>query len=283
MLDEEKEIKEEVKEPDLDAMLEAEVAGETQTPNEVPNVNTEPVATEEQKAEADLTEDNPDGTPTPNPQVAQDTQTHPASVDGQSGVPNEGNANVDEQIEKMLSQSQVNELIGNTRTETRDKTRAEVMNEIYGRYGVSSDDELNDIFGRGQNYDILNDNYAVQSSQLREVMAENALLKTGISESRWGDAKAILASKGLEVNQDNIMAELVTHPEWKAVPSMESGTPHNTQPLTPQGAEQIVQNTRGPMTPHNGEPSVIRRLGENGESVPSAEAEDAKMKRLFNL
>lgn len=263
MLDEEKEIKEEVKE---------EVAGDTQTPNEVPNVNTEPEATEEQVEDANLNEDNAQVTPTPSP-VAEE----------QSEVPSEDNANVDEQIEKMLSQSQVNELIGNTRTETRDKTRTEVMNEIYGRYGVSGDDELNDIFGRGQAYDVLNEDFNNQNSQLREALAENALLKTGISESRWGDAKAILASKGLEVNQDNIMAELVTHPEWKAVPSMEGGAPHNTQPLTPQGAEQIVQNTRGPMTPHNGEPSVIRRLGENGESVPSAEAEDAKMKRLFNL
>lgn len=266
MDEEKKEIKEEVKD---------EVVGETQTPSEVPSVNTEPEATEEQVAEANIAEDNPDGTPTPNPQAT--------PVEEQGGVQDESNANVEEQVEKTLTQSQVNELIGNTRTETRDKTRSEVMNEIYGRYGVSSDDELNDIFGRGQNYDILNDNYMAQSGQLREALAENALLKTGISESRWGDAKAILASKNLEVNQENILAELVTHPEWKAVPSMEANAPQVTQPLTPQGAEQMVQNTRGPMTPHNGEPSVIRRLGENGESVPSAEAEDAKMKRLFNL
>lgn len=262
-MENEKEIKEEVKE---------EVAGETQTPSVVPDVNTEAQPTNEQIEEANISEENATTHADPNPQHEQ-SET----------VQSEGNANVEEQIEKMLSQSQVNELIGNTRTETREKTRQEVMNEFFNRYGVSSDDELNDIFGRGQAYDVLSDSFNSQNSQLRDVMAENALLKTGISESRWADAKAILSSKGLEVNQDNIMAELVTHPEWKAVPSMEASTPISTQPLTPQGAEQIVQNTRGPMTPHNGEPSVIRRLGENGESVPSAEAEDAKMKRLFNL
>lgn len=262
-MENEKEIKEEVKE---------EVAGETQTPSMVPDVNTEAQPTNEQIEEANISEENATTHADPNPQHEQSEM-----------VQDEGNANVEEQIEKMLSQSQVNELIGNTRTETREKTRQEVMNEFFNRYGVSSDDELNDIFGRGQAYDVLSDNFNSQNSQLRDVMAENALLKTGISESRWADAKAILSSKGLEVNQDNIMAELVTHPEWKAVPSMEANTPISTQPLTPQGAEQMVQNARGPMTPHNGEPSVIRRLGGNGESVPSAEAEDAKMKRLFNL
>lgn len=261
MLDEEK-VKDEVKEegtpvdpaavepnviPPVAEPMEEAVGGETRTPSEVPPVSTTPQPTEDQIEEARIEDDG----------------------------------NVEEEVEKMLTQSQVNELIGNTRTETRDKTRQEVMNEIYGRYGVSGDDELNDIFGRGQNYDILNDNYTMQSNQLRDIMAENALLKSGISESRWGDAKAILASKGLEVSQENILSELVTHPEWKAVPSMEAGV--TSQALTPQKAEQMVANQRGPMAPHNETPSVIKKLGADGEVLPSAEAEDARMKRLFNL
>ena len=225
-----------------------EVVGETQTPSEVPEVSTEPEPTEEQVE--------------------------------QSEVQSESNESVEEQIEKMLTQSQVNELIGNTRTETRDKTRAEVLSEIYGRYGVSGDDELNDIFGKGQAYDVMNDDNAVLSSKLREALAENALLKAGISESRWGDARAILTSKGLEVNQDNILSELQTHPEWKAIPMMpEAGN----KVLTPQGAEQMVQGARTSV-PDPTPPSVIRRLGENGEGVqPSTENEDARMKKLFNL
>lgn len=265
MEEEKKEIKEEVKEEGA--------IGETQTPNEVPTVNTEPEVTEEQKAEANLTEDNPDGTPTPNPQV-----TH-TPVEGQSEVHSEGSGNVEEQIEKMLTQSQVNELIGNTRTETRDKTRAEVLNEIYGRYGVSGDDELNDIFGKGQAYDVMNDDNITLSNQLREALAENALLKAGISESRWGDARAILTSKGLEVNQDNILSELQTHPEWKAIPNVVSD---GAKVLTPQGAEQMVQGARTSV-PDPTPPSVIRRLGENGEGIQSSESEDARMKKLFNL
>lgn len=261
MLDEEKmkdEVKEEAKpnvepvpaqeEPETPVSpVEEPVAGETRTPSEVPVMNTEPQPTAEQIEEAQI----------------------------------ESDENVEEEVEKTLTQSQVNELIGNTRTETRDKTRAEVMQEFYNRYGVSGDDELNDIFGRGQNYDILNDNYTMQGNQLRDVLAENALLKSGISESRWGDAKAILASKGLEVNQENILSELVTHPEWKAVPSMEAGV--TSQALTPQMAEQMVANQRGPMEPHNGTPSVIKKLGDNGEVLSNAETEDARMKRLFNL
>ena len=243
LMEEEREIKEEVKE---------EVVGETQTPSEVPELNTEARPTEEQIEESEQSEK----------------------------APSEGNGDVEEQIEKMLTQSQVNELIGNTRTETRDKTRQEVLNEIYGRYGVSGDDELNDIFGKGQAYDVMDDDNKTLTNKLREVLAENALLKSGISESRWADAKAILASKQLEVNQDNILSELQTHPEWKVIPNMGEGV--GSKVLTPEGAEQMVQGARTSV-PDPTPPSVIRRLGENGEGVQSSENEDARMKRLFNL
>ena len=137
----------------------------------------------------------------------------------------------------MLSQSQVNELIGRTRTEAREKA----LREIYERYGVSNDDELNDVFGRGQAYDVLNDNYTTQGTQLRDVMAENALLKSGISESRWDDARAILNSKGLEITQENIISELPTHPEWSGVSTKDG---NEEKPLTPEMAENMVSGNQ---------------------------------------
>ena len=59
------------------------------------------------------------------------------------------------QPEKMLTQSQVNELVGRARQEGRESA----MRELYGRYGVSSDEEMNDVFGRGQTYAALDDEY----------------------------------------------------------------------------------------------------------------------------
>lgn len=147
--------------------------------------------------------------------------------------------------ERMFTQSQLNEIVGKARMEARERATLEKMFE---RYGVSDEEELNSIFGKGQAYDVIND-------ELASIRAENALLKSGIKDSRWEDAKAILGNKGLEINEANILAELETHPEWSEEPS------------------QAAAPT----------PSIIRRLGESVEDKMQGESEEAKLKRIFNL
>lgn len=120
--------------------------------------------------------------------------------------------------EKTLTQSQVNEIVGRMRQELREKLTKEltetIRHEFLERYGVESDDELNDVFGKGQAYESLNDDYTVQSGRLQELSTENALLKSKADPERWEDIKLILSGKGLEVNEDNIVSESETHPEW---------------------------------------------------------------------
>ena len=159
--------------------------------------------------------------------------------------------------EKMLTQSQVNELVGKARAEGR----ASAMKELYGRYGVSDDNEMNDIFGRGQGYDILNDEYNVLNGKYGELAAENALLKTQIVPSRWDDVKAILRSKGMEVSVDNIGAELTTHPEWK-----------NNAVAKPEVSPDVSES----------QVSQVRKLGSN---VPESKVEDEETNsmRWFGL
>lgn len=120
--------------------------------------------------------------------------------------------------EKTLTQSQVNEIVGRMRQELREKLTKEltesIQRSILERYGVESDDELNDVFGKGQAYESLNDDYTAQCGRLKELSTENALLKSKADPDRWEDIKLILSGKGLEVSEDNIIAESETHPEW---------------------------------------------------------------------
>lgn len=262
-------IKDEVKIPD-DAMQEVsqilnqdettedatlpETTGDTRTPSDVPTLASTPEPTPEQVEDAK----NPN-----EPGTSEDSE------------------NVDEVIEKLFSQSQVNELVGNARVETRRKTeedtRAKVMQELFGRYGVNSDEELNDIFGKGQAYSVLNEDYTNRGNQLNAVMAENALLKSGITESRWDDAKAILSAKGLEINAENIANELITHPEWK-----ESGQAQQ-KVLTPQNAEHMVENAGSRYDENNSTPSVIRKLGIDLDAPKQNPSEDDQINKYFNL
>lgn len=178
-------------------------------------------------------------------------------------------------MEKMLTQSQVNELVGRARQEGRDS----VMRELYGRYGVSNDEEMNDVFGRGQAYMGLDDEYNAAKASMKMLMAENALLKSKVDANRWDDVKAILGTKGYDITPENIEAEIVTHPEWRsgyiggATPTVESADVAAAAPQA-QAPQQVA------------EPTVLRRLGSEATvSNPddSGETEEDKVKKLFGM
>lgn len=186
-----------------------------------------------------------------------------------------------EQGEKMLTQSQVNELVGKARAEGRAAGKAEAMRELYDRYGVNDDNEMNDIFGKGQGYDLLNDEYETVNGNYKNVSAENALLKSGIVASRWDDVKAILGNKGMDITVDNIQAELATHPEWQGVGDMMQ--PQGKE-FTPAMGEQLAQNTNKNITPglESEKTGTIRKFGSN---VPESKEglEEADVKKLFSI
>ena len=183
------------------------------------------------------------------------------------------------QPEKMLTQSQVNELVGRARQEGRESA----MRELYGRYGVSSDEEMNDVFGRGQTYAALDDEYNKQKESMIQLMTENALLKSNIDAARWDDVKYILKGKGYEVTPENIEAEIASHPEWRtasvatASTNVEGGgtvgVPNQPQPQ-PQPQQQQTQQP----------PTVLRRLGSEATvKDDSAETEEDRVRNLFGM
>ena len=179
---------------------------------------------------------------------------------------------IEPEKEKMFTQSQVNQMVGKARKEGRESA----MKELLSRYGVDSEDEMNDVFGRGQAYDYLNDEYETQSTSMKDVNAENALLKTRISEDRWDDVKLILNGKGLDVNAENIEMFLPSHPEWRNAATLEpaSELPSSEPTSVRQGVEKMVEPKQ---------PAMLRKLGHESKTEPDTETEDEKAKKLFGL
>ena len=180
------------------------------------------------------------------------------------------------QPEKMLTQSQVNELVGRARQEGRESA----MRELYGRYGVSSDEEMNDVFGRGQTYAALDDEYNKQKESMIQLMTENALLKSNIDAARWDDVKYILKGKGYEVTPENIEAEIASHPEWRTASVATAST--NVEgggtvggPNQPQPQPQPQQQAQQP-------PTVLRRLGSEATVKDDVDEED-RVRNLFGM
>lgn len=234
--------------------------------------------------------DNSGDTLTPSAEPAADNNEN-AELDGLDSE------NVEENIqpqEKMLTQSQVNELVGRARQEGRESA----MKELYARYGVSNDSEMNDIFGRGQAYDDLDYDYQNQTTSYQEALAENALLKSHIDENRYEDVKLILGGKGLEVNAENIEALLPSHPEWRS--SMSAQPNINDAPVAAEGdimapkpqlgeeeldnmVEQQKINEMQKPNPNN-KPMTLKKLG-NEPSAPDPEYDERAMvrKELFGF
>lgn len=179
----------------------------------------------------------------------------------------------EEETPKMFDQNYVNELVGRTRIEARDKA----MRSLYDRYGVETEDELNEIFGRGQSYNILNNDYNELNTRYGDVMAENALLKSKTDESRWDDIRLILRGKGLDITPENIAMELTTHPEWMSSSLPNVGEQSNV--LTPEGIEKVVNN---PVI-DNKPAAKIKRLGSDVPPTEETNEEEEFMNKYFRV
>lgn len=243
----------------------SEVANESESQAETDNTQPTMSEPEPEAVETAVSEDENGDESVPEPEAEPQQQPQEEQPQPQQQQP----------MEKMLTQSQVNELVGRARQEGRESA----LKELYGRYGVSGDSELNDVFGRGQAYLTLDDDFKAEQSSNKALLAENALLKTKVDESRWEDIKAILGSKNMDITPENIEAEIPTHPEWRQTVSVQQQQPQAQQPqqdsLQPQPQQQPQQ-------------AVLRKLGsestaKNGGNGDDEESEKEQAMRLFGF
>lgn len=239
----------------------SEVANESESQAETDNTQPTMSEPEPEAVETAVSEDDNGDESVPEPEAEQPQQQE----EPQPQQP----------MEKMLTQSQVNELVGRARQEGRESA----LKELYGRYGVSGDSELNDVFGRGQAYLTLDDDFKAEQSSNKALLAENALLKTKVDESRWEDIKAILGSKNMDITPENIEAEIPTHPEWRQMVSVQQQQQAQAQPqqdsLQPQPQPQQQQ-------------AVLRKLGsestaKDGGNGDDEESEQERAMKLFGF
>ena len=176
-----------------------------------------------------------------------------------------------------FTQAQLNEFIGKARQEGRDSA----MKSLLEHYGVNSNDEMDQIFGNGQNYDMLNEEYNGLNSKYNDLSAENALLKTKILEDKWFDVKAILSAKGLPVTAENILAESATHPEWLVHSGAEMGGAVADNVITPENASEYERLANKSPLPET-EPVKVYSIGSN-VSKPEDAVDHEKEKAFKDL
>lgn len=272
-------------------------ATETQTEEEEENVelNNSPTPTPKEEEDAGIedvnaleseqgTEPGTEPEPEANPEATPDTTETPEAETEPNVIPEVEPEGVSEaEATKSFTQSQVDEIAGKVRKETREK----VFRDILGRYGVNTVEELDEQFGNAQRYDLAKDEFAekerawneqssARDQELLSVKERVALLESGIDKNRFEDARLILKGKGLEVTAENIAAELATHPEWNTQPTAveDAGIPFKK---IPNPAPE--QGQQGPATK-----IAIPTLGNNSNDTPSPQlTEREKAMKLFKV
>jgi len=248
----------EVKETSTDATLASSCTeGNENEVNEAPELNSSAVPTAEQVKDAGM---------------APDVNSNPAV--NENAVANEGPMMTDEQqaVEKMLSQSQVDEIVGRTRIEARDKA----LKDIYNRFEVSDDNGLDSLFAKSQAYDTLKDEtdsiIGQMKNELGEVKSKIAMYESNIAPERYEDVKLILKGKGLDITAENILSEIETHPEWKKAE------------VAPQVPEENVAAEGNFMKREAAPEAAIQVLGNDRPEQEAGPTErEFAMKNLFGL
>lgn len=131
--------------------------------------------------------------------------------------PTESNNNEiqQEQVDevKTFTQEQVNEFV-------RQRIERE-RNSIYKRYGVNDRNELDNLVGKSQAYDIIKERFDELTNKNNELQKEFAYLKNGVDPNKKSDIEAYFKGKELEINDENMANEIGTHPEWKIKKTIE--------------------------------------------------------------
>ncbi len=223
----------------------------------------EPVVEPEEKIELNSTPVPVDEDESPAPEAEAQCEEHEQCLQ-ESGIPGV------QEKPALFTQEQMNEKIGSTRVETRERT----FKYVYDRYGVENEEQMDELFGNAQRYETLKEQYDAEraerelaektrADELAGLKEQVALMQSGIDSDRYEDAKLILKGKGLEVSLENIENELATHPEWKKVEAQVEPAPfikkENPEPVS---KISVLGNSKDvkPVSPELDEKAQARKL-----------------------
>lgn len=136
----------------------------------------------------------------------QDTATE-TKEDEESGTP------------QTFTQDQVNDFVRN-RLE-------KYQSRLYNRYGVNGKNELDELVGKSQSYDVMKEKFEATQNELAQFREENSFIKNNINPEKYEDIRAYFKGKGIEFTNENLINELAAHNEW-LTPKQVSDKPTTT-------------------------------------------------------
>lgn len=139
--------------------------------------------------------------------IVENTEVETASTDVNDVTTENSDTNTSEtESVKTFTQEQVNEFVRNRIDRERNTT--------WKRYGVANRNELDTLVAKSQSYDAMKERYENIQNRIRELEQEIAFTRLNIDPTKQDDVLVHFKGKELEFNENNLMEELRTHPEW---------------------------------------------------------------------
>lgn len=126
--------------------------------------------------------------------------------------------------EKTFSQQEVNDIV-------RDR-----INRVYNRYGLKDSKEMDKLVGKSQAYEVMKKRYAEKKNQIAELMEKVAFMENDIEPTRYDDIRAYFKGKGIKFDNETLVNELATHPEWKRLIENSTAPITTIQSISPDRA-----------------------------------------------
>lgn len=142
--------------------------------------------------------------------------------------------NEQEEVQDTVTETKEDEGSGTPQTFTQDQVNDFVRNRLekyqsrlYNRYGVNGKNELDELVGKSQSYDVMKEKFEATQNELAQFREENSFIKNNINPEKYEDIRAYFKGKGIEFTNENLINELATHNEW-LTPKQVSDKPTTT-------------------------------------------------------
>lgn len=142
--------------------------------------------------------------------------------------------NEQEEVQDTATETKEDEGSGTPQTFTQDQVNDFVRNRLekyqsrlYNRYGVNDKNELDELVGKSQSYDVMKEKFEATQNELAQFREENSFIKNNINPEKYEDIRAYFKGKGIEFTNENLINELATHNEW-LTPKQVSDKPTTT-------------------------------------------------------
>lgn len=180
----------------------------------------------------------------------QESAEEPQQAQDEPEEPKEPPLNITQSQLNAIIQKRIAEASQKAMEEGYAKGRDEFKSSLYSKYGVDDDEGLDQLFGDGERYGPLSDQFKQTSDTNTQLLAENAMLKSHILPTRMEDVKAWAEHQGLQVTPETIAQGLQTHPEWTQDASQQA----------PQASQMGAAQAPSPsITQFSGEPTAQQK------------------------